>query len=134
MIKYFIAFIAMAVCMMALDFAWLNLVAKGMYQHGIGHLMAAEPNVAAALVFYVVYVTGLMVFAVAPFRAQAGWRKTLTTAAMLGFLIYASYDLTNLALLRDWPVGMSLVDIAWGTLLSVAAAAVGRKILVSFPA
>jgi uncharacterized membrane protein len=75
-----------------------------------------------------------MVFAVAPFRAQAGWRKTLTTAAMLGFLIYASYDLTNLALLRDWPVGMSLVDIAWGTLLSVAAAAVGRKILVSFPA
>jgi uncharacterized membrane protein len=134
MIKYAAAFAATAAAMMALDFVWLDLVAKGMYRQGIGHLMAPAPNLAAAALFYVVYVTGLLVFAVAPYRAQPGWRKTLTTAAMVGFLVYASYDLTNLALLRDWPLGMSLADMAWGTVLSAAAAAVGRKTLTSFAA
>jgi uncharacterized membrane protein len=134
MIKYIAAFAATAVTMMVLDVVWLDLVAKGMYQQGIGHLMAEQPNFVAAILFYAVYVTGLLVFAVVPYRSQPGSRKTLLTAAMLGFFAYATYDLTNLALLKDWPLEMSLIDMAWGTVLSVAASAAGRKAITSFSA
>jgi uncharacterized membrane protein len=134
MIKYVAAFAATAVTMMALDFLWLAIVARDMYQAGIGHLMAPQPNLIAAASFYAVFVAGLLVFAVVPYRSTPGWGGTLTAAAMLGFLTYATYDLTNLALLKDWPLGMSLVDMAWGVLLSMAAAAAGRKTLMSFSA
>jgi uncharacterized membrane protein len=134
MIKYVAAFVATAVTMMVLDFLWLAIVAKDTYQEGIGHLMAQQPNLFAAAVFYVVFVTGLLAFAVVPHRSTSGWGRTLTAAAMLGFLTYATYDLTNLALLKDWPLGLSLIDMAWGVLLSMAAAAAGRKALISFSA
>jgi uncharacterized membrane protein len=132
MFKYVAAFAATAATMMALDFLWLAVVARGIYQAGIGHLMAPQANLIAAAAFYAVFVTGLLVFAVVPHRSTPGWSRTLRAAAMLGFLTYATYDLTNLALLKDWPLGMSLVDMAWGVLLSMAAAAAGRKALISF--
>jgi uncharacterized membrane protein len=96
--------------------------------------MAEQPNFVAAILFYAVYVTGLLVFAVVPYRSQPGSRKTLLTAALLGFFAYATYDLTNLALLKGWPLEMSLVDMTWGVALSVAASAAGRKAITSFPA
>jgi uncharacterized membrane protein len=97
-----------------------------MYQQAIGHLMAEQPRLLAALAFYVLYAAGLMIFAVMPHADDPGWGKVVSTGALFGFFAYATYDLSNLATLRNWPVGLTLVDMAWGTLLSAAAAAAGK--------
>ena len=79
-----------------------------------------------AALFYAVFVFGLIWFAVAPNVHVAGIKGTFIAAAIFGFFVYASYDLTNLALLKDWPLRLSLIDIAWGTLLSGISASAGK--------
>ena len=115
--------------MLALDLLWLGVVAKPVYQRGIGHLMAEQPNIVAAALCYAVFALGLMIFAVSPTGPSAAWAKTAGTAALFGFFAYATYDLTNLATLRGWPVGLSLLDMAWGTGISAVAALAGRAAL-----
>lgn len=127
--KYLAAYLATIVVLLVLDGLWLGLLAMPLYQQGIGHLMAAQPNFVAAVAFYLVYAAGLLVFAVVPRAAQPGWRSTALAAAFFGCVAYATYDLSNLATLRDWPVGLSLLDILWGSLLSAAAATAGKRVL-----
>lgn len=115
--------------MFVLDLVWLSMLAEPLYQAGIGHLMAAKPNLMFASLFYLVYALGLMRFAVIPSIAARGIKNTFVAAAVFGFFIYASYDLTNLALLKDWPLRLSVIDIAWGTLLSGVSASVGKLVL-----
>jgi uncharacterized membrane protein len=124
--KYLSACLATAVVMIALDMLWLGVIAKPLYQNGLGHLMAERPNVVAAVAFYVLYTMGLMLFAIVPNAAGPGWLKTGATAAMFGLIAYATYDLSNLATLKDWPVGLSLIDMAWGATISAVAATAGR--------
>lgn len=126
MTKYLSAFLATVVVMIALDLLWLGLIAKPLYQQGLGHLMAERPNLVAAAAFYVLYGLGLMFFAVVPNAADPGWLKTAAAAAMFGLVAYATYDLSNLATLKDWPIGLSLIDMAWGATLSAVAATAGR--------
>ena len=117
--------------MVALDMLWLGVIAKSFYMQGIGHLMAERPNVAVAVGFYVLYALGIVVFAVAPGEA-GGWSRTLALGAMFGFFAYATYDLTNLATLKNWPISVTLVDMAWGSLVSAASAAAGKLALDKF--
>lgn len=124
--KYIAAYAGTAVAMVALDMLWLVFIAKTLYQHEIGHLMAEKPIVAVAVLFYAVYALGLVIFAVAPHAENTGWGKTVAMAALFGFFAYATYDLTNLATLRDWPVRITLIDLTWGTFVSAVAAAAGR--------
>lgn len=126
MTKYLAAYLATALVMIAIDLLWLGVIAKPLYQQGLGHLMAERPNLTAAAAFYVVYVAGLLVFAIVPQAADADWLRTAAAAAMFGFVAYATYDLSNLATLRDWPIGLSLIDMAWGAVLSAVAATAGR--------
>ena len=129
MTKYFGAYAATLVVMVALDMFWLGIVAKSFYQQGIGHLMAERPNVPVAVLFYAVYAAGVVVFAVAPSESTAGWTRVLVMGALFGFFAYATYDLTNLATLRNWPVALSLVDIAWGAAVSAVSAVAGKAAL-----
>lgn len=129
MLKLFLAYSTTIVIMFSLDLVWLNGIAKPIYQQGIGHLMAAIPNLWAAASFYLIYAAGLMWFALIPNGAKKGLKGTFQSAAIFGFFVYASYDLTNLALLKDWPLTLSLIDIAWGTLLSPLAASCGKWVL-----
>jgi uncharacterized membrane protein len=122
------AYAATLTLMVALDLLWLGLIAKPLYQQGIGHLMAEKPDVAVAIVFYVVYASGLLYFSVLAQGASSGWWPTLRDAALFGFFAYATYDLTNLATLKHWPVGLSMIDIAWGVFVSTASAAAGRAV------
>jgi uncharacterized membrane protein len=115
--------------MVALDLLWLGVIAKPIYQQGIGHLMAERPNVPVAVLFYAVFALGLVVFAVAPNASEPQWRKTILAGALFGFFAYATYDLTNLATLKNWPIGMSLLDMAWGSFVSAASAAAGKAAL-----
>ena len=133
MTKYLVAYAAIALVMVALDLLWLGVIAKPLYQQGIGHLMSERPNIAVAVLFYLVYAVGLVVFALALQPAGAPWSRTLAAAALFGFFCYATYDLTNLATLKGWPIGMSLADMAWGVVVSTVSAAAGKVALDRFP-
>ena len=123
------AYAGTAVVMVALDMLWLGVIAKPLYQQGIGHLMAESPKVGVAVVFYLVYALGVVIFAVSPQHNGSSWATTLAMGALFGFFAYATYDLTNLATLRDWPLRLSLIDIGWGTVVSAASAAGGKAAL-----
>jgi uncharacterized membrane protein len=124
--KYLAAYLAAAVVMVALDMLWLGVIAKSTYQQAIGHLMAEKPNLVAAGVFYALYPAGVVLFALALPAEGTAWGRTVLVGALFGFFAYATYDLTNLATLKNWPVSLTLVDVLWGTVLSAASAAAGR--------
>ena len=126
MLKFLPAYLTIIVVMFVLDIIWLSMIAQPLYQQGIGHLMADEPNFLFAGMFYLVYAAGLIWFALMPNRHHRGLKNTFATAAAFGFFVYASYDLTNLALLKDWSLSLSVIDVTWGTLLSGASAAFGK--------
>ena len=132
MYKYLAAYGVTAVVMVAIDLVWLGLIAKPLYQNGIGHLMADKPNIPVALVFYLLYAVGLMVFAITPSQSVPGWSHALMVGALFGFFAYATYDLTNLSTLKGWPLGLSLIDVAWGTLVSGVSSAAGKLMLDRF--
>jgi uncharacterized membrane protein len=123
--KYFVAYAATAVSMLALDVLWIGFIAKPMYQTGIGHLMAEQPKLWIAACFYLVYAAGLMHFAVQPYAATASLGKVAMAAALFGFFAYATYDLTNWATLKNWPARVALADMAWGSFASAVSAVAG---------
>lgn len=123
---YLAAYLSAVSAMVVLDMLWLGVVAKPVYQQAIGHLMAPQPKVFAVMVFYALYALGLMVFAVGPYAASPAWGRTIFMGALFGFFAYATYDLTNLATLKGWPGRLTLIDMAWGTLLSSVAAGAGK--------
>jgi uncharacterized membrane protein len=127
--KYIAGYLAAAVVMVALDMLWLGVIAKTMYQQAIGHLMAEQPRLWAGVLFYILYAGGIVVFAVAPQAEQPAWGRTLAMGALFGLIAYATYDLSNLATLKDWPIHLTLVDMAWGTVLSAVAAVAGKAAL-----
>jgi uncharacterized membrane protein len=124
--KYLATYAATTIVMLLLDLLWLGVIAAPLYQQGLSHLMAEQPNLIAAAIFYALFPVGLMLFAVLPQAMQPHWPKALAMAAAFGFFCYATYDLTNLATLRQWPLSLSLLDMAWGSTVSMAAAAAGR--------
>lgn len=106
-----------------IDMVWLGVVARGFYQAQIGHLLG-DVNWVAAIIFYLVFLIGLTFFAIYP-AVEAGKLGTaLLYGALFGFFTYATYDMTNLATLKDWPLAVVVVDIAWGTVLGAAVAGV----------
>jgi uncharacterized membrane protein len=127
--KHLWAYAGTAGLMVLLDALWLGGVAASLYQEGIGHLMAESPRFGVAALFYAVYAAGLVVFAVLP---ASGRRQAALQGALFGFFAYATYDLTNLATLKDWPVWMAVLDIAWGALVSGASAAAGKAAVERF--
>lgn len=127
--RYLATFLTMMIVMIVLDFVWLSVIAQPMYQHGIGHLMAKQPNLLFAGLFYLVYVVGLIFFTIKPYAAKKCVYKTTLSAAFFGFFVYASYDLTNLALLMNWPVNLAVIDVAWGVFISSFSATLGKYVL-----
>jgi uncharacterized membrane protein len=101
----------------AIDLVWLGVVAKSFYRDRIGHLMADEVNWMAALIFYMMYIAGILFFAVQPALTENSWQKAAIYGAALGFLTYATYDFTNWATLKNWSPTVVFVDILWGTFL-----------------
>ena len=123
------SYTATMLTMLLLDTLWIGFIAASMYKDGIGHLMAATPNLIAALVFYVIYIAGLMFFAI---TQAVALKKTIGLAALYGFFTYSTYEFTNMATLINWPVTMSLVDIAWGMFISATSAFVGKLVYERF--
>ncbi len=127
MSKLLLPYLAIVATMMVLDLVWIGGIARPLYNRGIGHLMAEQPNFVAAAAFYLLFAAGLMAFVVLP-RAAGDWRMAAAWGALFGFMAYMTYDLTNLATLRDWPPGLSFIDTAWGCLATGLAATVGKGV------
>jgi len=104
----------------AIDLFWLGVVAKNLYQKQIGHLLKADVNWVAAIVFYLLFIAGLVFFVLLPNAVDSNVWKVIFTGAVFGFITYATYDLTNLATLKDWPIQITLIDLTWGTFLGAS--------------
>ena len=110
---------------LVIDAVWLGLVAPAFYRSQIGHLMAETVNLPAAGFFYLIFVGGMVFFVVAPGVSGGETRNVILRGALFGLVTYGTYDLTNLATLRDWPVLLTVVDLAWGTVLAASVSCVG---------
>ena len=117
-----------AVVFFAVDLVWLGVVAQGFYEKHLGHLMASQVRWGPAVLFYLIFIAGLLVFAILPGLEAGSLRRTLALAAFLGFFAYATFDLTCAALFRDFPLVVVVVDMIWGTVLSSAVCAAGYGI------
>ena len=127
--SYAIAYLVTAVTFLALDAVWLTLTAERLYRPAIGHLMAPQFALAPAALFYLLYVAGVVVFAVAPaLEARRPVVSALGHGALLGLLAYATYDLTNQATLKGWPWHVTVIDLAWGSFVTASAAAVAAAV------
>jgi uncharacterized membrane protein len=121
LVAYAVSFIVFV----GIDLIWLGFVAYGYYRSQIGHLLGPELNLGAAAAFYLIYVLGVVIFAVLPAVAAGGPMRALLMGALFGFFCYATYDLTNMATLKNWPLQLSIVDMAWGAFLTGITAAAG---------
>ena len=114
-----IFFIALAV-FFAIDIIWLVLIAKNFYREQIGFLMKPDINWIAAIIFYLLFIAGLVIFVISPSIQKHSWTHAILFGALFGLISYATYDLTNLATIKGWPVLVTLVDLAWGMVLSAS--------------
>jgi uncharacterized membrane protein len=117
---------------LGIDAIWLGIIAKNLYSKTIGHLLSDKPNLLAALIFYLLYCVGIVVFAINPALKEKSWLTALQLGAFLGCIAYATYDLTNLATLRDWPLQVTVIDIIWGTFLTGSVSLISYLILNKF--
>ena len=125
MAYYLKLYLATLVAFFAIDMLWLGFVARGLYRKYLGFLMAPSANWPAAIIFYLLFVLGIVVFAILPGLESGSLRTTLARGALFGLIAYATYDLTNLATLKDWPVAITIIDMIWGTVLSLAVSYAG---------
>ncbi len=119
-----IAFVTLAIVFLAIDMVWLGVLARDLYRSQMGHLMADTVRFGAAAGFYLLYFAGVTYFVVSPAVAAGDWKAAILPGAFFGLVAYATYDLTNLAVIRDWPVNVTFIDLAWGAFLTSLAATV----------
>ena len=125
MMRYLKLYFVSLAAFLAIDMLWLGLVARSFYQQSLGYIMAPSVNWFAAITFYLLFIVGILFFVVVPGLENGSFKATLLRAALFGLITYATYDLTNLATLKDWPVLLSVVDMLWGTFLTVSVSAIG---------
>ena len=118
---YFVTLLAF----FAIDMVWLGLVARSFYYEQLGFLLNPNTNWVAAMIFYLLFILGILVFVVLPGLKEDSLKATILRAALFGLVTYATYDLTNLATVKDWPLLITIVDLAWGTVLTIAVSSVG---------
>ncbi len=116
----------------ALDMTWLGLIAKNLYREQIGHLLRPDVNWAAAIIFYLLFIVGLVVFVISPAVQKQSLVQALLLGAFFGLVTYATYDLTNLATTKDWPLFITLVDLVWGAVLSASVSVVTYLVYTRF--
>ncbi len=116
--KYIALFLTSTVIFFAIDMLWLGFVAKNFYREKLSFIFTGEVNWPAALIFYLIYIVGILYFAILPALNTGNWNLALLNGALLGFLCYATYDLTNMATIKQWPLIVVVVDIIWGTVLT----------------
>jgi uncharacterized membrane protein len=126
--KYIYLYLLTFLVFLAIDAVWLLFITKDFYSKEIGHLMAESAKLLPALIFYLLFVVGALVLVVIPGYEAQSVSKVIIFGAIFGFMTYATYDLTNLATLRDWPLKVTIIDIIWGMSLSTVTSLAGYYI------
>ena len=116
------AYLSTVILFLAVDAIWLGVIARGFYRDQLGHLMLESPRLGLALVFYLFYAVAITVLVVMPAVRNGVWWHAAVYGGILGLAAYGTYDITNMATLREWPAFMSVVDMAWGTILTAGVA------------
>lgn len=117
---------------LVIDGIWLLGIAKKLYAEQLGYLMAEKPRLLVALAFYLLYVLGLQAFAVNPALAAENWMAALLNGLLFGLIAYATYDLTNLATVKDWPALITVIDLAWGSFVSATVSVISYFVIQLF--
>ncbi len=120
--KFFLVYAAVLGVILVIDGVWLGVIARTFYRERIGHLMSSEVTWWAVIVFYLLYGLGLVVLVVNPGSSVGG---VFAMGALFGLVAYGTYDLTNQAVMRQWPVSLTLIDMAWGSFITAIASAIG---------
>jgi uncharacterized membrane protein len=132
MIQYGAAYLATLALFVLADMVWLGTMASRLYRPTLGDIALSGVNLPPAIIFYILYPIGLVVFAILPALKGGTVNMALFYGALFGFFTYATYDLTNQATLRNWTLQLTLVDVAWGSALAAAAAAAGYAVASKF--
>ncbi|KXS49927.1 Uncharacterized membrane protein [Halanaerobium congolense] len=114
---YIKSYLIAIVVFFSVDLVWLGAVAKNLYREQLGFLLKDNFNMTAAAVFYIFYIAGLLFFVINRAVELSSWQYALGVGAFFGFITYATYDMTNLATIKDWPVMITVIDIIWGSVL-----------------
>ena len=120
MLKYLAIYFSVLIPLVVVDMIWLLGIAKTLYQNEMGDLMASEPKLAAGVAFYLLYALGVCIFVIAPALSKQSGFDAVLYGALFGFFCYMTYDLTNLAVIRNFPTGLAFIDIAWGSFVTAA--------------
>lgn len=123
------AYLLTTVVFFAIDIIWLGVIAKNLYNKYLGKLLAPKVNWTAAMIFYLLFIVGIFYFAIVPSVEAASLEDAILEGALFGFFTYATYDLTNLATLRGWPIRIVFIDIIWGSFLTASVSTAGFYIM-----
>lgn len=126
--QFFVSYLSTALVFLVLDAIWLTVMADRLYRPALGSMMLEKFAPAPAVMFYLIYMTGVVIFAVAPSLVSGRWTTALSLGALLGLMAYATYDLTNQATLKNWSWTVTIADLCWGTFVTAGSAAAGSKI------
>jgi len=130
--KFLTQYAVVLVVFMGVDLIWLGFIAKNLYAKYLGHLLTPNVNWLAAIIFYLLFIVGVLVFVLQPALNDGNVTQLIFRAALFGLITYATYDLTNLATLKDWPVTITIIDLIWGTSLSTLVSVISYFILIRF--
>ncbi len=125
MLKYLAGYLGAGLAFAAIDAVWLTTMTNRLYKPILGPILADKPDMKAAVAFYLIYIGGIVLLAISPALKDGGLGRAALNGAIMGFVAYATYDLTNQATLNVWSTRMTLIDIAWGTVLTLSASSIG---------
>lgn len=125
-------FLTACVALVGLDAIWLAKIAPSLYKNNIGHLMAKNPNMAAAGLFYFIYIIGLVVFVIYPAYENKSIAEAVVKGALFGLVSYATFDLTAQAVFKNWPIKITIIDLTWGTVLTSSICLIATSIAIKY--
>jgi uncharacterized membrane protein len=127
-----VAYFSSLIVMMVLDGTWFSFSLSRVYKPGIGYLLADKPNLPAALIFYLMYAAGVVYLVTLPALAAGQLSQAATRGAILGLIAYGTYDLTSMAVVRGWPLNVTVIDMVWGMIITGIVATVGFLVTRKF--
>ena len=122
MLKNLALYLSFFIALITIDLIWLLGISKNLYRNEMGDLMASEPKLLAGLAFYLLYALGVCIFVIVPALSKQSWLYALQYGALFGFFCYMTYDLTNLAVVRNFPTQLAFIDMAWGSFVTALCA------------
>ena len=123
-------YVVALIVFLAIDAIWLLFISKKLYSKYLGYLMSPKPNLFAALIFYMIFIVGLVFFVISPAINTSDFLYTIKAGLLFGAITYATYDLTNLATIKDWPIKITIVDLIWGSFIATITSVITYLILI----